>query len=274
MSDDDDELAELDPWGSETDDDDLDATEELDVPAEFDLPAGTPRSSNAVEISDVEELDDLDDLADTEPLGIPSEPLWGRLTIVCASANPDKAAEIAEILGDSVILLPRPPEIPDVVEDAATLVGNARLKARAICDATGQPAVSDDTGLEVDALGGLPGVRTARFAGEEATHADNRRKMLVELDGVPYEQRTARFRTVAMVCWPDGREVAVEGVCEGFLLAEERGGRGWGYDPLFVPADGDGRAFAEMTEHEKHDRSHRGRAFRALIAALDSLPRT
>ena len=197
-----------------------------------------------------------------------AEPLWGRLRLVCASANPDKALEIAQILGDAVDLLARPADIPDVVEDADTLEGNARLKAAAICEATGLPAVSDDTGLEVDALGGLPGVRTARFAGEGATHADNRRKMLHELDGVPMDQRTARFRTVAMVVWPDGRELAVEGICEGWLLPAERGDRGWGYDPLFVPREGDGRAFAEMTEDEKHELSHRGRAFRALLAAL------
>ena len=197
-----------------------------------------------------------------------AEPLWGRLRVVCASANPDKAQEIAQILGDAVDLVPRPPHIPDVVEDADTLEGNARLKAVAICEATGLPAVSDDTGLEVDALGGLPGVRTARFAGEGATHADNRCKMLHELDGVPMDQRTARFRTVAMVVWPDGRELAVEGTCEGWLLPAERGDRGWGYDPLFVPREGDGRAFAEMTDDEKHELSHRGRAFRALLAAL------
>jgi XTP/dITP diphosphohydrolase len=196
-------------------------------------------------------------------------PLWGRLQVVCASANPDKVAEIAAILGDAVELLPRPEHVPDVVEDADTLVGNARLKAVALVEATGLPAVADDTGLEVDALGGAPGVYTARFAGEGATYADNRQKMLIELDHVPVEERTAAFKTVALVRWPDGREVVVEGVCPGTIATEERGERGFGYDPLFIPAEGDGRTFAEMSDDEKHELSHRGKAFRALIAALD-----
>lgn len=198
------------------------------------------------------------------------EPLWGRLRVVCASANPDKVAEIAAILGEAVELLPRPADVPDVIEDADTLVGNARLKAVALVEATGLPSVADDTGLEVDALGGAPGVYTARFAGEEATYADNRQKLLIELAGVPDDERGAAFRTVALVRWPDGRELAVEGVCPGTIATEERGDRGFGYDPVFVPTEGDGRTFSEMSEDEKHEISHRGRAFRALIAALDS----
>jgi len=126
--------------------------------------------------------------------------------------------------------------------------------------------VSDDTGLEVAALGGAPGVRTARFAGEDASDADNRAKMLSSLAG--RSDRSARFRTVAMVVWPDGGELAVEGVCDGTIAEAERGDRGFGYDALFVPADGDGRTFAEMTEDDKHALSHRGRAFRALLAEL------
>lgn len=187
---------------------------------------------------------------------------------VCASANPDKVAEIAAVLDGLVELLPRPGDVPDVVEDADTLVGNARLKAAAICAATGMPAISDDTGLEVDALGGAPGVYTARYAGEGCSYADNRTKMLAELDGVPFADRTARFTTVAMVVWPDGRELAVEGVCEGRIAEREVGTRGFGYDPLFIPADGDGRTFSEMSESEKNAVSHRGRAFRALVEAL------
>jgi XTP/dITP diphosphohydrolase len=199
------------------------------------------------------------------------EPLWGRLRLVCASANPDKVAEIAAILGDSVELVPRPAHVPDVVEDADTLVGNARLKAVAIVEATGLAAVADDTGLEVDALGGAPGVFTGRFAGEGATYADNRQKLFVELDGVPDAQRTARFVTIALVRWPDGHELVVEGSCHGRIAEDERGERGFGYDPVFIPADGDGRTFAEMTDEEKHELSHRGRAFRALVAELDEL---
>jgi XTP/dITP diphosphohydrolase len=189
--------------------------------------------------------------------------------LVCASANPDKVAEIAVLLlSAGVELAPRPPHVPDVVEDADTLVGNARLKAAAIAMACGEPAVADDTGLFVDALDGRPGVHTARYAGEAATYADNRAKMLDELRGRPDTERSASFRTVAMVVWPDGREVAVEGVCPGHIALAERGSRGFGYDPLFVPDDGDGRTFAEMTDHDKHALSHRGRAFRALARAL------
>lgn len=186
--------------------------------------------------------------------------------LVCASANPDKVAEMAAILDGVVELLPRPSDVPDVVEDADTLTGNARLKAVAICDATGLAAVADDTGLEVSALGGAPGVRSARYAGDDCSYADNRAKLVRELDGVA--DRRAAFRTCALVRWPDGDELAVDGVCTGTILDAERGDRGFGYDALFVPDDGDGRTFAEMSEAEKHAISHRGRALRALLAAL------
>jgi XTP/dITP diphosphohydrolase len=192
--------------------------------------------------------------------------MTGRLRLVCASANPDKVAEISDILRDVVDLVPRPPDVPDVIEDADSLEGNARLKAAAIAAATGEAAVADDTGLEVDALGGGPGVRTGRYAGEDATYADNRAKLLRALAGV--DDRRSRFRTVAMVVWPDGRELAAEGVCEGTIAPAECGERGFGYDSVFVPDDGDGRTFAEMGEDDKHAMSHRGRAFRALLAAL------
>jgi len=194
-----------------------------------------------------------------------------RLQIVCSSANPDKVAEIAAIVGDDLDLLPRPPEVAEVVEDADSLEGNARLKAVALAAATGFPSVGDDTGLEVDALGGRPGVYSARYAGEKASYAENRSKLLRELASAAPEARTARFRTVALVRWPDGREVSAAGACEGTIAAAERGERGFGYDPLFVPADGDGRTFAEMSESEKHALSHRGRAFRSLLAALREL---
>jgi XTP/dITP diphosphohydrolase len=194
----------------------------------------------------------------------------GRPELVCASANPDKVAEIAAILADSVSLLPRPASVPDVVEDADTLLGNARLKAEAICAATGRPAVADDTGLEVDALGGRPGVFSARYAGEDASYADNRRLLLDELTGVDDPDRTARFRTVVLVHWPDGRELVAEGVCEGHITVDERGTAGFGYDAVFVPVDGDGSTFAEMGEDAKNAISHRGRALRALAGLLDA----
>jgi XTP/dITP diphosphohydrolase len=197
------------------------------------------------------------------------------LRLVTASANPDKVAEIAAILGPKVELLARPASVGEVVEDADSLVGNARLKAVAIAAAAGAAAVADDTGLEVDALGGAPGVWSARFAGEHASYADNVAKLLAELEAVgalDAAARTARFRTVALARWPDGREVAAEGVVEGHIAAVGRGTSGFGYDPVFVPVGPDGspgaRTFAEMDASEKHAVSHRGRAFRALAAAL------
>ena len=188
------------------------------------------------------------------------------LRAVCASANPHKVAEIFDLMGGVIDLQPRPEGLADVVEDADTLVGNARLKAVAVCNATGLPALADDTGLEVDALHGAPGVRTARFAGEQATDADNRAKMLRELSG---KIRSCRFRTVALLRFPDGREVIAEGVCEGSIAEADIGERGFGYDPLFIARDGDGRTFAQMNVDEKHELSHRGKAFRALSQLLN-----
>jgi XTP/dITP diphosphohydrolase len=195
------------------------------------------------------------------------------LTVVMASANPDKAAEIAAILEvvPGLTLLPRPTDVPDIEETGDTLQANARLKARALCAATGLPAVADDTGLEVDALDGAPGVYSARFAGEGATYADNVAKMLAELHRVGADgadARRARFRSVAMVAWPDGRELWAEGAVGGTITAVARGTGGFGYDPIFAPDGYDGRTFAQMTAEEKHVVSHRGRAFRALAARL------
>ncbi len=190
------------------------------------------------------------------------------LRVACASANPHKVAEIIDLMGGVVDLVPRPQDLADVVEDADTLVGNARLKAVAVCAATQLPALADDTGLEVDALDGAPGVITARFAGEGATDAQNRQKMLLELDGRDAAHRSARFRTVALLRFVDGREIVAHGVCEGVIAMKEVGDRGFGYDALFIPLGGDGRTFAQMTIEEKHELSHRGRAFRALAQML------
>ena len=193
------------------------------------------------------------------------------MKLVLASANPDKAAEIRSILAASLPgldLTPRPESVPDVDETGTTLLENARLKAAAIAAATGEAAVADDTGLLVEALDGAPGVWSARFAGEGATYADNVAKLLAELAGVAPERRTARFETVALVCWPDGREVSATGAVEGVITVEARGDRGFGYDPVFEPLEGDGRTFAELNPLEKHALSHRGRAFRALAEEL------
>lgn len=187
---------------------------------------------------------------------------------VLATANPDKAREIQAILGDAVVLLARPESVPEVEETGTTLLENARLKARALAEATGRPAIADDTGLEVDYLGGRPGVYSSRFAGESATYAANVEKLLVELTGIEEAGRTARFRTVAIARWPDGTEVSAEGVIDGSIAVSARGTAGFGYDPVFVPAGEGGRTFAEMAPEEKDRVSHRGRAFRALAEEL------
>lgn len=184
---------------------------------------------------------------------------------VLATANPDKAAEIAVILAE-LELLPRPAEVPEVEETGETLADNAGLKAVALVRATGLPAIADDTGLEVAALGGEPGVYSARYSGPDATYASNVAKLLAALDGE--EDRRARFRTVAAAVFPDGHAIFAEGVVDGCISEAARGSHGFGYDPVFVPDDGDGRTFAEMSSEEKHDISHRGRAFRALARRL------
>lgn len=211
------------------------------------------------------------------------------LEILCASANPDKVREIEELfrdlLGDTVTLLPRPAHVPDVDENADTLLGNARLKARAIVEATGKPAVADDTGLFVEALPGELGVRTARYASDRPEHAvdpygANRTKLLQSLEArgcsTP-ESRRARFVTVAVVMWPDDgqgcRETSVEGECRGVIALTERGEQGFGFDPVFIPEEisGDdlrGATFAELGDTVKNRISHRARAFQALAQQL------
>ena len=220
------------------------------------------------------------------------------LPFVLATQNADKAREIVEIfvaladrpliaysidgiaflvdgpdrIAASVAALPVLTEPPDVEETGNTLDENARIKASALADALGLLAVADDTGLEVDALQGAPGVYSARYAGENASYADNVAKLLTELEGVDPSRRTARFATVAIARGPDGHEVVARGEVEGLVAAAPRGDRGFGYDPVFVPVEGDGRSFAEMMPEEKHAVSHRGRAFRALAQALARTP--
>lgn len=207
-----------------------------------------------------------------------------HLEIHCASANPDKVREIQELfrelLGDTVTLLPRPTHVPDVEENADTLLGNARLKARAIMEATGKPAVADDTGLFVEALPDELGVRTARYASDRPEHAAdpygaNRRKLLESLERlgcVSPESRRARFVTVAVVLWPGGRELSVEGECRGTIASSERGEHGFGFDPLFVPEEYPDMTFAELGDAVKNRISHRARAFQALATKLRGLP--
>lgn len=189
-------------------------------------------------------------------------------TFVLATANPDKAREIDAIfVGTGITLVPRPPDVPEVEEDGATLEENALLKARALVAATGRAAIADDTGLFVDALEGAPGVHSARYAGPAATYDDNVAKLLAALGGV-VPPRRARFRTVAAVAFPDGEWFCVDGVLEGEIATSAVGAGGFGYDPVFVPDNAAGRTLAELSSDEKNVDSHRARAFRALAVAL------
>ncbi len=194
---------------------------------------------------------------------------------VLATTNANKAREIREIMASSgldVELLDRPKDAPEVEETEATLLGNARLKAASLVKNTGMAAIAEDTGIEVEALGGAPGVRSARYAGEPPDEQANVDKLLAELGGRQSPgQRRARFVTVAVAIWPDGSEVSAEGTVEGWIADERRGGGGFGYDPVFVPMELDGRTFGEIAERSpdaKHALSHRGRAFRALAEKL------
>jgi XTP/dITP diphosphohydrolase len=195
------------------------------------------------------------------------------MRIVCASANPHKVEELARLLPPWVDLVPRPSDIGDIDEDAPTLEGNAIIKAVEIANHASEWAIADDTGLEVDALNGAPGVRSARFAGEQATDAENRALLIAKLDGVT--NRSARFRTVVALVSSKGDIHFVGGECAGTIAESERGDGGFGYDSLFIPADGDGRTFAEMTGPEKDAVSHRGRALAQipeLLARIFGLP--
>jgi len=194
-----------------------------------------------------------------------------RGPFVLATTNPNKAREIREILasaGLDIELVDRPSGAAEVEETEATLLGNARLKAASLVQETGLAAIAEDTGIEVEALGGAPGVRSARFAGEPPDEQANVDKVLAELSGRQGpEQRRARFVTVAVAMWPDGTEVSAEGVVDGWIAEQRRGNGGFGYDPVFVPLELDGRTFGEIAEESpdaKHALSHRGRAFRAL----------
>ena len=195
------------------------------------------------------------------------------MRIVCASANPHKVEELARLLPSWVELVARPSDIGDIDEDAPTLEGNAIIKAVEIANHASEWAISDDTGLEVEALNGAPGVRSARFAGDHATDSENRELLLSKLDGVM--NRSARFRTVVALVSSKGDIHFVGGECVGTIAESERGDSGFGYDSLFIPADGDGRTFAEMNGPEKDAVSHRGRALAQipeLLARIFGLP--
>ena len=192
-------------------------------------------------------------------------------TFVAATANPHKLVEMRAALDGLATLVERPPDLGDVPEDGETLEANARIKAVAVARFAGAPALADDTGLEVDALDGAPGVHSARYAGSGAGDEANVAKLLAALAGVAPPQRTARFRTVVVAHWPDGREVLAEGAVEGSIAESPRGNRGFGYDPVFVPSPGE-LTFAEMSLAAKDTISHRGRALRALALRLAERP--
>jgi XTP/dITP diphosphohydrolase len=186
-------------------------------------------------------------------------------SLVVATRNPGKLREIAAILGAAAPAgLESLREHPDYVqppEDAPDYLGNARIKARDAAVRLGRPALADDSGIEVDALGGAPGPRSARFAGGESDDDANNRKLLRELEGAA--SRTARYRCVVVLAWPDGRDVWAEGTCEGAIGFEPRGEGGFGYDPYFLLPDG--RTMAELPAAEKNRISHRAAALRALL---------
>jgi len=185
--------------------------------------------------------------------------------LVVASKNPHKIKEIEAVLVREGIVeeIVKGLSWPDVEETEPTLEGNALLKARAVAAATGLPGLADDTGLEVAALGGAPGVHTARFAGPEASHQDNVEKMLTVLDGV--DDRRATFRSVIAVVWPDGAEATAEGRLDGTIARQARGKFGFGYDPVF---EVDGKTLAEIGPEIKNTLSHRALALRALAELL------
>jgi XTP/dITP diphosphohydrolase len=185
--------------------------------------------------------------------------------LVLATGNRDKIKEMRELLnlsGIKILTLDEFPDAPDVVEDGKTLEENAVKKARTIADFTGLPTVADDTGLEVEYLNGEPGVYSSRYAGESASYADNVKKLLRRLAGVPWEKRQARFRCVVALC-TKAETRTVEGKCDGLITEAPRGERGFGYDPVFYVPEFS-RTFAEMGLAVKNKISHRAKAFGKL----------
>ena len=183
--------------------------------------------------------------------------------LVLATRNRHKGEELAALLGGlgiTIRTLDEFPDAPEVVEDGDTCEANAIKKARTIAEFTGLPAVADDTGLEVDALGGRPGIYAARYAGEDATYEDNCRKLLLELTGVPRERRTARFLTVAAIALPSGEIQVAQGILEGEIAEEASGTLGFGYDPVFLIPEL-GKTLAELSADQKNAISHRAKAF-------------
>jgi len=190
--------------------------------------------------------------------------------IALATRNPHKIRELIRICADwqvewVTVESHGPAAFPDIQETGDTYLENAMLKARAVALASGVPALADDSGIEVDALGGRPGIRSARYAGEGASDEQNLAELIRAIRGVPSGGRTARYRCVAVLATPDGTPLHAEGTCEGTLITRPRGSGGFGYDPIFLPEGWD-RTMAELMPMEKDRISHRGRAVRALHA--------
>ena len=193
--------------------------------------------------------------------------------LVLASGNKGKLAEFQRLLDGldvQIHSMKEYPEIGEIVEDGSSFAENALIKARAVCKATGKPAMADDSGLAVDALNGAPGIYSARFAGEQRSDADNNAKVLELLKDVKDADRTARFFCAIALVLPDGREYTVEGTCEGTILHAIRGEGGFGYDPLFYVETMD-KTFAELTMEEKNRISHRGHANRKAVDIIRGL---
>jgi XTP/dITP diphosphohydrolase len=193
--------------------------------------------------------------------------------IALATRNPHKLRELGRICAEwpvewVSVQTHDPAAFPDVEETGDGYLENAALKARAVAAALGLPALADDSGIEVDALGGRPGPRSARYAGESATDEQNLTAMIQAIRGVPAGGRGARYRCVAALAYPGGDLVHTDGTCEGTLRGKAAGSGGFGYDPIFIPIGWD-RTMAELTDEEKDRISHRGRAFRALRDLLE-----
>lgn len=197
------------------------------------------------------------------------------MEIVLATANPGKIAEIADIMSGLPVTFVTKDQMapwPEIVESGDTYLENALIKARALVEFSGKAAIADDSGIEIDALDGAPGVRSARFAGPDASDEDNNQRMAELLTGTPIVGRTARYRCVAVLVLPDGTTVDAEGTCEGRIALAPVGDNGFGYDPWFIPAEQpQGLTFGQLPLDFKHRISHRGKAIRKLAAKMHDL---
>ena len=194
------------------------------------------------------------------------------MTVIAATGNEHKLKELKEILGKYGMTVISQEEAGfggvEIVEDGESFEENSYIKASEIMELSGQIAIADDSGLEVDYLDGAPGVYSARYAGEHKSDVDNNNKLLKELEGVPAEQRTARFVSAVTMVYPDGKMLSARGICPGQILFEPRGTGGFGYDPLFLP-DGLDETFAECSQETKNTVSHRAKALENLERMLE-----